>query len=68
MPRKLTCVMKGVGQAGVGIGSLIFTITTRAAIQNLSLRAAYIINGIICFVVLVPVIILYRGVNPHASL
>lgn len=34
----------GIGTGGSGVGGLVFSITTRAAIENISLKWAYIIK------------------------
>lgn len=44
----------GLTSAGVGAGGLIFSITTRLALANLGIRYAYIINGVIVFILLTP--------------
>lgn len=53
--------MQGIATAGSGAGALVLSITTRLAIQHISLRWAFIINALIEVTILVPVIILLKG-------
>ncbi|KAG8818718.1 hypothetical protein FRC19_010368 [Serendipita sp. 401] len=59
----------GLSSAGVGAGGLIFSFTTRLALQNHGVRIAYIINGAIIFLIQMPTTILLkprmRVVNPQ---
>ncbi|KZT32840.1 MFS general substrate transporter [Sistotremastrum suecicum HHB10207 ss-3] len=51
----------GIATAGSGAGALVLSITTRLAIQHISLRWAFIINALIEVTILVPVIILLKS-------
>lgn len=51
----------GFATGGSGGGGLVFSLTTRAAIQNLGIKWAYIINGLISLVVLVPACFLMKA-------
>lgn len=47
---------QGLANAGSGLGGLLFSNTTRLAIENLSVKYALIINGCISAVVLLPAV------------
>jgi MFS family permease len=53
-------VAMGLSTAGVGAGGLIFILTTRLALANHGVRFAYVMNGIITFVILTPTTIFLR--------
>lgn len=50
----------GLGSGGVGLGGLVFAITTRAALAAYGIRITYIINGGIVFALLTPATILFK--------
>ena len=58
--QKHRSVAMGLGAAGVGLGGLIFSLTTHLALSNHGVRFAYVMNGIITFVILTPTTIFFR--------
>ncbi|EJU01995.1 UM00103-like protein [Dacryopinax primogenitus] len=57
---KCRALALGIAAGGSGGGSLVFSIVTRASIESLGLRWAFIVNALVCFVVLVPAVLLIR--------
>ncbi|KAG8816017.1 hypothetical protein FRC17_000499 [Serendipita sp. 399] len=59
----------GLSSAGVGAGGLVFSFTARLALQNHGVRIAYIIHGVIIFLIQVPTTILLKSrmrvINPQ---
>lgn len=52
---------QGIGQAGSGVGALIFSNTTPLLLHSLGVKWTYVINGCICFAMLFPAIFLLKG-------
>lgn len=52
---------QGMANAGSGCGGLILSNTTRAAIENIGIKWALIINGMITLVLLLPAAVLAKG-------
>ncbi|CAG7846083.1 Probable transporter MCH2 [Serendipita indica DSM 11827] len=50
----------GLSSGGVGAGGLIFSFTTRMALAAHGVRIAYLINGLVVFVMLTPTTLLFR--------
>ncbi|KZT52082.1 MFS general substrate transporter [Calocera cornea HHB12733] len=57
---KRRAIALGLATGGSGGGSLVFSIVTRASIENLGLRWAFIVNAVVCLVVLIPSVLLIR--------
>lgn len=52
---------QGIANSGSGLGGLILANTTRAALQNLGVKWALIINGLASLVVMTPAVLLMKG-------
>ncbi|KAK8858387.1 hypothetical protein IAR55_002614 [Kwoniella newhampshirensis] len=52
---------QGLATSGSGLGGLVLANTTRLCLENISVKWALIINGLISAVLLIPSIILLRG-------
>jgi hypothetical protein len=52
---------QGLGACGSGLGGLILSNTTRITLERFGVKWSLIINGLISFVVLVPVVFLMKG-------
>jgi hypothetical protein len=57
---KRRALAMGISSGGVGAGGLLFSFTTRLALANHGIRFAYIVNGIIVFVMLTPTTFLFK--------
>lgn len=62
--QKRLALAQGLSNAGSGVGGLIFSNTTRLAIETVGLKYSLVINGLISLVVLTPAVILMRGAPP----
>jgi hypothetical protein len=58
---KRLALAQGLSNAGSGVGGLIFSNTTRLAIETVGLKYSLVINGLISLVVLTPAVLLMRG-------
>lgn len=58
---KRLALAQGLSNAGSGVGGLIFSNTTRLAIETVGLKYSLVINGLISLCVLTPAVILMRG-------
>lgn len=52
---------QGIGQAGSGVGALVFSNTTPLLLHSVGVKWTYVINGCICFALLFPAIFLTKG-------
>lgn len=52
---------QGIGQAGSGVGALIFSNTTPLLLHSVGVKWTYVINGCICFAMLFPAVFLIKG-------
>lgn len=52
---------QGLGQAGSGVGALVFSNTTPLLLHSLGVKWTYVINGCICFALLFPAVFLLKG-------
>lgn len=50
----------GITSAGAGVGSLVMSFVTRATIEKISLKWAFVINGLIAFALLTPSVLLMK--------
>jgi MFS family permease len=57
---KRRALAMGISSGGVGAGGLLFSFTTRLALANHGVRFAYIMNGIIVFVMLTPTTFFFK--------
>ncbi|MBE7182299.1 MAG: MFS transporter [Terriglobus roseus] len=51
----------GIVSAGSGLGALIWSLETRAAIESIGLKYSFVVNGLICLILLVPSTALLRS-------
>ncbi|EIW66665.1 hypothetical protein TREMEDRAFT_34616 [Tremella mesenterica DSM 1558] len=59
--RRRLALAQGFGSSGVGVGGLILSNTTRAALDSLGVRYTLILNGLLCSALTIPAVLIIRG-------
>jgi MFS family permease len=58
---KRLSLAQGIGQAGSGVGALVFSNLTPVLLHKLGVKWTYVINGCICMALLFPAVFLLKG-------